>query len=111
MTQPKAPAPLHPLGALLFAALAWLSPAELRAQAALELGSPFVDDMILQAKAKLGVTSVVISHDIASAFHIADQILFIFEGEIVARGQQREMLACEHPFVQKFFETWREKNA
>jgi phospholipid/cholesterol/gamma-HCH transport system ATP-binding protein len=70
-----------------------------------------VDDMILQAKRKLGVTSIVISHDIASAFHIADQILFIFEGQIVVRGQQREMLASDHPFVQKFFETWREKNA
>jgi phospholipid/cholesterol/gamma-HCH transport system ATP-binding protein len=70
-----------------------------------------VDDMILQAKRKLGITSVVISHDIASAFHIADQILFIFEGEIVVRGKQAEMLACEHPFVQKFFETWQAKNA
>jgi len=48
VTQPKAPAHLHPLGALLFAALAWSLPAELRAQAELELGSPFVDDMILQ---------------------------------------------------------------
>ena len=48
MTQPEAPAPLHPLGALLFAALAWSLPTELRAQAGLELGSPFVDDMILQ---------------------------------------------------------------
>jgi phospholipid/cholesterol/gamma-HCH transport system ATP-binding protein len=70
-----------------------------------------VDDMILEAKKHLGITSVVISHDIASAFHIADQILFIFEGEIVARGGQREMLASEHPFVQRFFATWREKNA
>ena len=48
MTQPEAPASLHPLGALLFAALAWSLPTELRAQAGLELGSPFVDDMILQ---------------------------------------------------------------
>lgn len=69
-----------------------------------------VDDMILQAKAKLGVTSVVISHDIASAFNIADQILFIYRGEIVARGHQREMLSCEHPFVKQFFSTWRSKN-
>jgi phospholipid/cholesterol/gamma-HCH transport system ATP-binding protein len=70
-----------------------------------------VDDMILQAKKKLGVTSVVISHDIASAFHIADQILFIYYGEIVVRGGKDEMLSSEHPFVQKFFSTWREKNA
>ncbi len=70
-----------------------------------------VDEMILQAKDKLGVTSIVISHDIASAFNIADQILFVFQGEIVARGLQRDMLASEHPFVRQFFATWTEKNA
>jgi phospholipid/cholesterol/gamma-HCH transport system ATP-binding protein len=69
-----------------------------------------VDEMILQAKEKLGVTSVVISHDIASAFHIADRIVFIYQGEIVADGLKAEMLASQHPFVRQFFATWREKN-
>lgn len=69
-----------------------------------------VDEMILQAKNKLGVTSVVISHDIASAFNIADQIVFVYQGQIIASGLQADMLASEHPFVQKFFATWREKN-
>ena len=59
---------------------------------------------------QLGVTSVVISHDIASAFNIADQIVFVYEGQIVASGLQADMLASEHPFVRKFFATWREKN-
>jgi len=70
-----------------------------------------VDEMILQAKRKLGVTSIVISHDIASAFKIADKIIFIYYGEIVAEGQKEEMLASEHPFVKQFFATWSEKNA
>jgi len=69
-----------------------------------------VDEMILDAKRELGVTSVVISHDIASAFKIADQIIFVFEGEIVARGLKAEMLASEHPFVKQFFATWTSKN-
>jgi phospholipid/cholesterol/gamma-HCH transport system ATP-binding protein len=70
-----------------------------------------VDEMILEAKQKLNVTSIVISHDIASAFHIADHIAFVYEGQIVANGLRDEMLACEHPFVRQFFATWREKNA
>jgi phospholipid/cholesterol/gamma-HCH transport system ATP-binding protein len=70
-----------------------------------------VDEMILQAKAKLGVTSIVISHDIASAFHIADHIVFVYEGKIVAEGLKDAMLSSEHPFVRQFFATWREKNA
>ncbi|HEY1100781.1 MAG TPA: ATP-binding cassette domain-containing protein [Myxococcota bacterium] len=69
-----------------------------------------VDEMILDAKKKLGVTSVVISHDIASAFKIADLIIFVFEGQIVAEGGKREMLASTHPFVKQFFATWTSKN-
>ena len=69
-----------------------------------------VDQLILHAKAELGVTSVVISHDIASAFHIADQLLFIYKGEIVVRGGREDILNCEHPYVHQFLETWRQKN-
>jgi phospholipid/cholesterol/gamma-HCH transport system ATP-binding protein len=70
-----------------------------------------VDEMILEAKAKLNVTSIVISHDISSAFKIADDIIFVYDGEIVCRGLRDAMLACEHPFVKQFFATWKEKNA
>jgi phospholipid/cholesterol/gamma-HCH transport system ATP-binding protein len=70
-----------------------------------------VDEMILEAKQKLGVTSIVISHDIASAFKIADDILFVYDGQIVARGLREDMLASDHPFVKQFFSTWNQKNA
>jgi len=70
-----------------------------------------VDEMILHAKRALGITSIVISHDIASAFNIADQILFVYEGQIVVRGTREMVLASEHPFVTKFFATWAQKNA
>ena len=70
-----------------------------------------VDEMILEAKHKLRVTSIVISHDIASAFHIADDIIFIYDGNIVAQGLREQMLASKHPFVEQFFATWRSKNA
>jgi phospholipid/cholesterol/gamma-HCH transport system ATP-binding protein len=70
-----------------------------------------VDEMILAAKKHLGVTSIVISHDIASAFKIADHIVFVYDGEIVVRGLKKEMLASSHPFVQQFFAMWAQKNA
>ncbi len=70
-----------------------------------------VDEMIIEAKAQLQVTSVVISHDIASAFKIADKIAFIYYGEIVAFGGPHDMLDSSHPFVKQYFSTWREKNA
>jgi len=68
-----------------------------------------VDEMILQAKKELGITSVVISHDIASAFKIADQLLFVYDGQIVARGKKEDLLASEHPFVKQFFATWSDR--
>lgn len=68
-----------------------------------------VDEMILDAKRALGVTSVVISHDIGSAFKVADQIAFLADGAIVAHGTPRDMRECEHPRVREFLRTWFEK--
>jgi phospholipid/cholesterol/gamma-HCH transport system ATP-binding protein len=70
----------------------------------------YVDEMILAAKRELGVTSVVISHDIASAFNVADQIAFLSKGVIVARGTPEQMRECEHPAVRVFLQTWFGKN-
>ncbi len=70
-----------------------------------------VDEMILDAKRALGVTSVVISHDIGSAFKIADQIAFLYEGVIVANGRPHEVRMSEHPRVREFLRTWFEKGA
>jgi phospholipid/cholesterol/gamma-HCH transport system ATP-binding protein len=69
-----------------------------------------VDDMILTAKKNLGVTSVVISHDIASAFNVADYIAFLYEGKIVSYGPPGEVRKTTHPFVAKFLDTWFKRN-
>lgn len=69
----------------------------------------YVDEMILEAKKKLGVTSVVISHDVGSAMHIADRIAFLHEGRICAEGPPAELRASAHPAVVRFLSTWLEK--
>ena len=43
-----------------------------------------VDELIMETEEKLGVTSIVISHDMASVFRIADRITFLNFGEVVA---------------------------
>jgi phospholipid/cholesterol/gamma-HCH transport system ATP-binding protein len=70
----------------------------------------YVDEMILDAKAKLGVTSVVISHDIASAFKVADEIAFLYQGKLVAQGPPSEVRHATHPRVHEFLSTWFGKN-
>ena len=69
-----------------------------------------VDEMILEAKAQLQVTSVVISHDIGSALKVGDDIAFIHEGQIVADAPKDVIRDSPHPFVQRFLRTWFEKS-
>jgi phospholipid/cholesterol/gamma-HCH transport system ATP-binding protein len=64
-----------------------------------------VDEMIRQTAVDFGVTSVVISHDMASTFRIADRIAMLYEGIIVASGTRAEILAAPHPVLKEFVET------
>ncbi len=70
----------------------------------------YVDEMILTAKRELGVTSVVISHDIASAFKVADELAVLYNGRIVESGPPEQVRASTHPHVREFLHTWFEKN-
>ena len=69
----------------------------------------YVDEMILSAKKQLGVTSVVISHDIGSAMNIADHIAFLYEGQICEDGTPERVRMSKHPAVARFLATWSGK--
>jgi phospholipid/cholesterol/gamma-HCH transport system ATP-binding protein len=71
--------------------------------------SDYVDTMILGAKEKLGVTSMVISHDIASAFKVADRLAVLYDGHLAAEGTPEEVRASKDPYVQHFLSMWFEK--
>jgi phospholipid/cholesterol/gamma-HCH transport system ATP-binding protein len=63
-----------------------------------------VDEMIRRTADDFGVTSVVISHDMASTFRIADRISMLLDGRIVASGTPQELLAAPHPALREFVE-------
>ena len=65
-----------------------------------------VDGLINTARRELGVTSVVISHDVGAAFEVADQVCFLHEGVIADRGTPAELRQSAHPAVQAFLQTW-----
>ena len=69
----------------------------------------YVDDMIVGAKQRLGVTSMVISHDIASSFKVADKLAVLYDGQIAAQGTPEEVRRSQHPHVKKFLSLWFEK--
>jgi len=71
--------------------------------------SDSVDQMINRAKERRGVTSMVISHDIASAFRVADRLAVLYDGRIAAQGTPEEVRRSEDPYVQRFLALWFEK--
>ncbi len=67
------------------------------------LTSRVVDDMIEEMRERFNVTSIVISHDIASCFRIAHQAILLIRGEIVARGTPEELAYGDNEDARHFF--------
>jgi ABC-type transporter Mla maintaining outer membrane lipid asymmetry ATPase subunit MlaF len=61
-----------------------------------------VDDMIQMASQEFDITSIVISHDMASTFRIAHMIALLHQGEIAAYGTPAQVRASKSPHVQHF---------
>ena len=64
--------------------------------------SDIISDLIIDLKNKLGVTSVVITHDMHSAFKIADYIAFLYEGNILLYGTPQDFKHTDNPYVKQF---------
>ncbi len=61
-----------------------------------------VDDLILRTRDRFGVTSVVISHDMAGALRVADHLLLLDGGRLVEDGPPRELVRREGSLAARF---------
>ena len=61
-----------------------------------------VNDLILDLRERLNMTSMIITHDISSAYKIADRIVMIYQGNVVFNGTPGEIRSSRDPYVQKF---------
>jgi len=61
-----------------------------------------IDALIARMKAELGITFIVISHDIVGAFAIADKIAMLYKGHLVAEGSPEDILRSQTPIVRRF---------
>ena len=61
-----------------------------------------IDQLIIDLNHKLGVTSVVVTHEMDSAFRIADRMVLLDRGKFVACGTAQEMRESEDPLVKQF---------
>ena len=63
-----------------------------------------IDDLIVRMRRELGVTGVVITHDMGSAFRISDRVAMLHDGRIRFQGTPDELRAAEDPVVKGFIE-------
>ena len=66
-----------------------------------------VDELITEAEEMFGVTSIVISHDMASVIRIANHLCFLHQGQISATGTPEELLHTDHPATAEFIRASR----
>lgn len=66
--------------------------------------SDAINDLIIKLQKQLGVTSIVVTHDMPSAFKIADRIAMLSRGRIVFSGTVDEVRTTDHPMVRQFIE-------
>ena len=63
-----------------------------------------VDNLIMQMRDSFNITSIVVTHDITSAYRIADRIAMLYEGEIIFIGSVEDIKNSENPYIRQFIE-------
>jgi phospholipid/cholesterol/gamma-HCH transport system ATP-binding protein len=63
-----------------------------------------IDRLIMRTREELGVTALMVTHDMESAFRVADRIGLLHEGTIRFMGTPDEVQTCEDPVVRGFIE-------
>jgi phospholipid/cholesterol/gamma-HCH transport system ATP-binding protein len=61
-----------------------------------------IDQLIIDLNRKLGVTSVVVTHEMDSAFRIADRMVLLDRGKFIISGTSKEMRQSTDPLVHQF---------
>jgi len=66
--------------------------------------SNLITQLILKLQKELGVTSVLITHDMKESFKSADYLAFLFEGEIIEWAENEDFKNTKNPYVQQLLE-------
>lgn len=68
------------------------------------VNADIIDGLVQRLDHELGVTSVVVTHDVRGAFRVADRLALLSDGMIVMQGTPKEFLASTNPKVKEFLE-------
>jgi len=67
------------------------------------IGARAFDKLIVNLRDNLDITVVMITHDLDTIFSIIDNMAILADKRVVAKGTLKEVLASNHPFVERFF--------
>jgi phospholipid/cholesterol/gamma-HCH transport system ATP-binding protein len=65
--------------------------------------SDAIDKLILRMQRELGLTFIVISHDLDGTFQIADRIAMLYKSKLIADGDAKEVRNSDNPILRQFF--------
>lgn len=64
--------------------------------------SDVINDLIIATRDRRNVTSIVVTHDMKSAFKVGDRVSMLYEGQLLFTGTPDELRASDDPIVQQF---------
>lgn len=64
--------------------------------------SDAINKLIVDLNKKLNITAIVVTHDMTSAYAIADRMVMLYEGQVIFAGTPEEIQTTANPFVQQF---------
>lgn len=68
------------------------------------VNSDIIDGLVKRLADELGVTSVMVTHDVRGAFRVADRLALLSDGKVVMQGTPQEFLKSDNPKVREFLE-------
>ncbi|MDY6991648.1 MAG: ATP-binding cassette domain-containing protein [Pseudomonadota bacterium] len=75
------------------------------------IGAGALDDLILQLKALLGLTVVMVTHDLDSLWKVSDRVAVLADKQVYAVAPIQELIHWQHPWLQAYFQGSRGRAA
>ena len=66
--------------------------------------SAAIDQLILDLTKKTKITTILVTHEMKSAFKVADRMILLHEGVVVAEGTPADMRATKDPLIRQFID-------
>jgi phospholipid/cholesterol/gamma-HCH transport system ATP-binding protein len=63
-----------------------------------------INELILKLQRELNATGIVVTHDLSSAFKVADEMVMLYDGRVILRGTPDDFRSSDIPTVRRFLE-------